>query len=94
MTALHGRAHLVCEDEVIHPDVFVAQSPRTSPVALFRLTTHAESSVRLALTSRRDLPAKAYERLVRDPDPEVAEAAAANPSLPVRVMEELLSTTT
>ncbi|PWK86541.1 hypothetical protein C8D88_105590 [Lentzea atacamensis] len=83
---------LVCEDEVIHPDVFVAQSPRTSPVALFRLTTHAESSVRLALASRRDLPAKAYERLVRDPDPEVA--AASNPSLPVHVMEELLRTTT
>ncbi|GAA3660404.1 hypothetical protein GCM10022267_53270 [Lentzea roselyniae] len=87
-----GFMRLVCEEEVIHPDVFVAQSPRTSPVALFRLTTHAESSVRLALASRRDLPAKAYERLVRDPDPEVA--AASNPSLPVHVMEELLRTTT
>ena len=69
---------LVCEDEFIHPDVFVAESPATSPVALFRLTAHAERDVRLALASRRDLPAKAYERLVNDADPEVAETAAAH----------------
>ncbi|GGU80575.1 hypothetical protein [Lentzea flava] len=85
---------LVCEDEVIHPDVFVAQNSATSPVALFRLTAHAEKSVRLALASRRDLPAAAYRRLVSDPDPEVAETAAANPSLPVAVMEELINSTT
>ncbi|MEV6244166.1 hypothetical protein [Lentzea sp. NPDC051838] len=66
---------LVCEDEVIHPDVFVAEDPSTSPVALFRLTSHDDRSVRLALASRRDLPRKAYERLVDDPDPEVAERA-------------------
>ncbi|MEV6716052.1 hypothetical protein AB0M48_28870 [Lentzea sp. NPDC051208] len=66
------------EDEFIHPGVFVAESPATSPVALFRLTTHAERDVRLALASRRDLPAKAYERLVNDADSEVAATAAAN----------------
>jgi hypothetical protein len=48
-------AFLVCEDEVIHPDVFVAENPATSPVTLFRLTAHAERSVRLALASRPDL---------------------------------------
>ncbi|HEX8864418.1 MAG TPA: hypothetical protein VF821_02060 [Lentzea sp.] len=85
---------LVCEDEVIHPDVFVAQNPATSPVALFRLTGHEESTVRLALASRDGLPLKAYQRLVNDPDPEVATAAGANPSLPVSVMEELISSTT
>jgi hypothetical protein len=87
-------AALVCDDEEIHPDVVAAESPATSPVALFRLTTHAERAVRLALASRGDLPAEAYRRLVRDPDREVAVTAAANPSLPVRVMEELLSSTT
>src|SRR5690349_3746005 len=91
-----GNEHftLVCEDEVIHPDVFVAGSPATSPVALFRLASHEESAVRLALASREGLPLKACQRLVHDPDPEVARAAGANPSLPVSVMEEILSSTT
>ena len=65
-----------CEDEYVHPDVFVAESPDTSPVALFHLTAHAERTVRLALAARRDLPAKAYERLLNDSDPEVAQVAA------------------
>lgn len=41
-----------CEDVFIHPDVFVAESPATSPVASFRLTSHAERDVRLAPASR------------------------------------------
>jgi hypothetical protein len=89
-----GYVLLVCGDEAIHPDVLVAEHPATSPVTLFRLTAHPESPVRLALASRRGLPVKAYQCPVNDPDPGVATAAAANPSLPVRVMEELLSSTT
>lgn len=71
-------AFLVCEDEMIHPDVFLAENPATSPVTIFRLTTHTERSVRLALASRPDLPVRAYQRLTGDLDPEVAEAAAVN----------------
>lgn len=69
------RFDLVCEDEVVHPDVFAAESPATSPVRLFRLSTHEERSVRLALARRADLPAKARERLRDDPDPEVVREA-------------------
>jgi hypothetical protein len=43
-------------------------------IVLFRL---AARPVRLALVCRRDLPAKAYERLVNDADPEVTETADA-----------------
>ncbi|SDH20055.1 hypothetical protein SAMN05216553_117180 [Lentzea fradiae] len=67
---------LVCEDEVVHPDVLVAENPATSPVALFRLAAHEERAVRLALAHRADLPAKAYERLLGDSDPEVVRVAA------------------
>lgn len=70
-----GHARLVREDEVFHPDVSAAGSPATSPVLLYRLTTHPERAVRLALAARRDLPRRAYERLVNDPDPEVAAVA-------------------
>jgi hypothetical protein len=37
-----GYFELVGDDEEIHPDVFVAGNPATSPVALFRLAAHQD----------------------------------------------------
>lgn len=73
---------LVCEDELVHPDVFVADHPDTSPVTLFRLTTHEEVEVRRTLAARHDLPRKAFERLARDPDPSVVDVVLRNPARP------------
>jgi hypothetical protein len=67
----------------------VARDPCADPSLVTRLTTNPDATVRQAMASCPRLPAPRIIALLHDP--ELAEAAAANPALPVQVMRKRLT---
>ncbi|MEV7988346.1 hypothetical protein [Micromonospora sp. NPDC085948] len=69
----------------------VALDPHANPEVVDRLSTDPSASVRQAMASSPRLPAPRIVALLDDP--ELAEAAAANPALPVDQMQRILDGT-
>ncbi|WP_109005167.1 hypothetical protein [Streptomyces rishiriensis] len=69
----------------------IARHPHASPRAL--LACLADARARPVAAGRPALPPPVVVDLLDDPDPRVVEAAAANPSLPLAVIEELIPRT-
>ncbi|MER5886617.1 hypothetical protein ABT160_22565 [Streptomyces sp. NPDC001941] len=68
----------------------IARHPRATAATLWRCVEGGDERARAVVAGRPGLPREILEQLLNDPDPEVAEAASANPALSVSVMEELL----
>ncbi|MFJ6070740.1 hypothetical protein ACIQFU_07790 [Streptomyces sp. NPDC093065] len=66
----------------------VARHPRASPALLVRL---ADRDARRVAAGRPALPPPVLLELPDDADPQVAQAAASNPSLPGAVMADLVN---
>ncbi|MCF3106671.1 hypothetical protein IPZ58_34655 [Streptomyces roseoverticillatus] len=64
-----------------------AQDPRLTAASAVRLLDDAQALIRRAAALHPRLPARVLARLLRD---EAAETAAANPSLPIGIMREML----
>ncbi len=62
----------------------LASNPRSSQQTLNRLTTHPDTSVRLALAANPNLTPKECQALVVDDNPYIRATLAGNPALPVQ----------